>query len=88
MPTILTEKLKAGDVCPCGCASQSLPSDGSVAMPEMAGKWICPMHPDIVKDKAGQCDICGMDLVTAESLGFVATASDRAAFGYSGFGGV
>jgi len=46
-------------------------ADGSVVLPEMAGKWICPMHPDIVKDKAGTCDICGMDLVTAESLGFV-----------------
>lgn len=46
-------------------------ADGTVVLPEMAGKWICPMHPDIVKDKAGACDICGMDLVTAESLGFV-----------------
>jgi len=50
-------------------------ADGSVVLPEMAGKWICPMHPDVVKDKPGACDICGMDLVTAESLGFVAEAS-------------
>ena len=33
------------------------------------------MHPDVVKDKAGTCDICGMDLVTAESLGFATAAS-------------
>ena len=38
---------------------------------QMAGKWICPMHPDIVKDTAGTCDICGMDLVPAESPGYV-----------------
>jgi len=50
-------------------------ADGSIASPELAGKWICPMHPDVVKDKAGTCDICGMDLVTAESLGFATTAS-------------
>ncbi len=44
---------------------------GRVMAPEMAGKWICPMHPAIVKTEAGSCDICGMDLVTTESLGYV-----------------
>ena len=44
---------------------------GKVMAPEMAGKWICPMHPDIVKDAPGSCDICGMALVTTESLGYV-----------------
>lgn len=44
---------------------------GKVMAPEMAGKWICPMHPAIVKTEAGNCDICGMDLVTTESLGYV-----------------
>jgi len=44
---------------------------GMVMVPEMAGKWICPMHPDIVKSQAGTCDICGMDLVTTESLGYI-----------------
>ena len=41
---------------------------GKVMHPEMAGKWICSMHPSVVKSEAGSCDICGMDLVTAESL--------------------
>jgi Cu(I)/Ag(I) efflux system membrane fusion protein len=41
---------------------------GTVMNPEMAGKWICPMHPSIVKEQPGTCDICGMDLVTTESL--------------------
>ncbi|MHC4278233.1 MAG: efflux RND transporter periplasmic adaptor subunit [Planctomycetota bacterium] len=44
---------------------------GMAMDPEMAGKWICPMHPSVVKTEAGSCDICGMDLVTTESLGYV-----------------
>ena len=47
-------------------------AQGGLAMdPEMAGKWICPMHPAVVKTEASSCDICGMDLVTTESLGYV-----------------
>jgi membrane fusion protein, copper/silver efflux system len=26
-------------------------------------QYTCPMHPEIVRDKPGQCPICGMDLV-------------------------
>ena len=44
---------------------------GRVIDPQLADKWISPMHPEIVKDGPGQCDICGMDLVPAKSLGFV-----------------
>ncbi len=44
---------------------------GRVMDPGLAGKWISPMHPEIVKDKPGDCDICGMPLVKAEELGFV-----------------
>lgn len=44
---------------------------GRVMDAEMAGKWICPMHPDVVKEQAGTCDICEMPLVRAESLGYV-----------------
>lgn len=45
---------------------------GQVIEPSLSGKWICPMHPEIVKDGPGACDNCGMPLVTAESLGFAA----------------
>ncbi|MCA9293157.1 MAG: efflux RND transporter periplasmic adaptor subunit [Phycisphaerales bacterium] len=48
---------------------------GAVVSDELAGRLVCPMHPMIVKDGPGQCDICGMDLVTAESLGIVGDAS-------------
>ncbi|MFC1495155.1 efflux RND transporter periplasmic adaptor subunit [Thermodesulfobacteriota bacterium] len=43
---------------------------GKVMDEALAGKWICPMHPEIIKDKKGDCDICGMPLVTTESLGY------------------
>ncbi|MDT8299850.1 MAG: efflux RND transporter periplasmic adaptor subunit [Sedimentisphaerales bacterium] len=44
-------------------------AQGGAAMdPELAGQWICPMHLSVVKDQAGTCDICEMDLVPTESL--------------------
>ncbi len=50
---------------------------GRVMDPSLAGKWISPMHPEIVKDEPGKCDICGMPLVRAESLGFVTPTTDE-----------
>lgn len=44
--------------------------EGKAIAPDLIGKWICPMHPDVIKDKLGNCDICGMKLVKAESLGY------------------
>jgi Cu(I)/Ag(I) efflux system membrane fusion protein len=44
---------------------------GRVMDPDLAGKWISPMHPEIVKDGPGTCDVCGMALVKAEELGYV-----------------
>ncbi|TWU22395.1 Cation efflux system protein CusB precursor [Novipirellula galeiformis] len=52
---------------------------GRVLDASLAGKWISPMHPEIVKDEPGNCDICGMPLVRAETLGYVtAEPSDTA----------
>ncbi len=51
--------------------------EGKVMHPDLAGKWTCPMHPSIVRDQAGSCDICEMDLVTTESLGYVAAEEDE-----------
>lgn len=44
---------------------------GHVITQDLAGKWISPMHPEIIKDSPGSCDICGMKLERAEDLGFV-----------------
>jgi len=34
-----------------------------------AGKYTCPMHPQIVNNAPGTCPICGMDLVPVNSSG-------------------
>jgi Cu(I)/Ag(I) efflux system membrane fusion protein len=49
---------------------------GGVVAEDLAGKWICPMHPEVVKDRRGACDICGMDLVTADELGYVKPSAE------------
>ncbi len=36
---------------------------GRVQMAELEGKYIGPMHPEIIRDEPGKCPICGMDLV-------------------------
>ncbi|MCB1085699.1 MAG: efflux RND transporter periplasmic adaptor subunit [Verrucomicrobiae bacterium] len=56
-----------------GIVTAKVAGAGQVLDPSLAGKWISPMHPEIVKDSPGKCDICGMDLVPAEQLGYVAT---------------
>jgi len=52
-------------------AQPKMNEHGAVLSDELAGKWISPMHPTIVKDEPGSCDVCGMDLVRAETLGVV-----------------
>lgn len=54
-------------------------SGGRVLDASLAGKWISPMHPEIVKDEPGNCDVCGMPLVRAESLGYVTAEPSDAA---------
>lgn len=43
---------------------------GAIYEKDLAGKWICPMHPEIVKDDKGICDICEMDLIPTKEFGF------------------
>ncbi len=59
-------------------ARPKVAADGHVMNPGLAGKWISPMHPEIVKDEPGTCDVCGMPLVTAESLGYVNETQENA----------
>jgi Cu(I)/Ag(I) efflux system membrane fusion protein len=51
---------------------------GKVMAPELSGKWIGPMHPEVVRDEPGPCPVCGMPLVKAEDLGYE-VASDESA---------
>lgn len=45
---------------------------GQVVAPSLAGKYIGPMHPEIVSDTPGNCPICGMPLEPASELGYAA----------------
>lgn len=45
---------------------------GAAMDPELADKYICPMHPDIISDHPGPCSICGMPLVKPADLGLKA----------------
>ena len=54
-----------------GVVQSRVAQEGNVMDPNMAGKWTCPMHPSAVKTEPSDCNICGMDLVTTESLGYV-----------------
>jgi len=51
---------------------------GRILNIDLAGKWISPMHPEVVKDGPGACDVCGMPLVSAESLGYASSDAAEA----------
>ncbi|MBL4888863.1 MAG: efflux RND transporter periplasmic adaptor subunit [Candidatus Lindowbacteria bacterium] len=38
----------------------------SIDQSEQKGIWTCAMHPQVMKDKAGSCPVCGMDLYFKE----------------------
>lgn len=63
-------KLKP-DMLVHGIVESLVSANGKIMEPDLAGKWISPMHPEVVKDKPGKCDVCGMPLVRAEDLGYV-----------------
>jgi len=48
----------------------TLGDEGKIYEETLAGKWICPMHPDIIKKTQEMCDICGMDLIPTKEFGF------------------
>ncbi|QDT92665.1 efflux RND transporter periplasmic adaptor subunit [Gimesia algae] len=43
---------------------------GKVYDSELAGKWISPMHPQVIRDQPGDCPICGMKLVPTSRYGY------------------
>ncbi|MBN1346930.1 MAG: efflux RND transporter periplasmic adaptor subunit [Phycisphaerae bacterium] len=59
-------------------ARAKVAAGGKVMDPTLAGKWISPRHPEIIKDGPGTCDICGIPLVPVESLGYVSADADKA----------
>jgi Cu(I)/Ag(I) efflux system membrane fusion protein len=63
-------RLKPGDYATATIRVPAIARD-EVYDPALAGKWISPMHPQIIRNEAGKCPICGMDLVPTRDLGFV-----------------
>ncbi len=72
-----TLKLKPG-MFVRAIAKPMIAEGGRIMDAGLAGKWISPMHPEIVKDGPGSCDVCDMPLVPAESLGYVSKAKENA----------
>lgn len=64
------------DMLVSGIAAAKLTPHGRVVDPAIAERWMCPMHPEILADELEACSECGMDLVPATELGFVAGAQD------------
>lgn len=50
-----------------GGASQSEATHNHNAVAEDNQMWTCSMHPQIMQPEPGDCPICGMDLIPAES---------------------
>ena len=63
-------KLKPGMFVKAVVQSQ-VAGGGRIMDADLVGKWICPMHPEIIKETSGKCDICQMPLVQTEDLGYV-----------------
>lgn len=63
-------KLRPGDYAQ---ASIEIPigPKGSIYDQGLAGKWISPMHPQVIRDEPGDCPICGMKLVPTSRYGYV-----------------
>lgn len=59
-----------------GIVKASVYGEGRVVDTSLKGKYIGPMHPEVVKDEPGACPVCGMDLVKAEDLGYITDADD------------
>jgi Cu(I)/Ag(I) efflux system membrane fusion protein len=49
----------------------SVAGGGKIMDAKLVGKWICPMHPEVIKETSGRCNICQMPLVQTEALGYI-----------------
>ncbi|MEC8241806.1 MAG: efflux RND transporter periplasmic adaptor subunit, partial [Planctomycetota bacterium] len=69
-------KLRPGDYAE---ATITIPigPEGEIYDKDLAGKWISPMHPQIIRDQPGPCPVCGMQLVPTTRYGFAATPVDQ-----------
>ncbi|MFP4191220.1 MAG: efflux RND transporter periplasmic adaptor subunit [Candidatus Hydrogenedentota bacterium] len=57
-----------------GTVHSQVAAGGRVMAPELAGKWVSPTHPEIIRDGPGECPRSGRPLVRAEDLGYTAAS--------------
>ncbi|MCA9037217.1 MAG: efflux RND transporter periplasmic adaptor subunit, partial [Planctomycetaceae bacterium] len=62
-------KLRPGDYATARITVPTIPAD-LVYDPALAGKYISPMHPQVIRDEPGTCPLCGMDLLSTAELGY------------------
>lgn len=62
-------RLRPGDYASARIAVP-IGAQGQVYDADLAGKWISPMHPQIIRAEPGNCPICGMELVPTAQYGF------------------
>lgn len=65
-------KLRPGDYATARVYVPAVPQD-NVYDPALAGKYISPMHPQIVRSNPGTCPICDMDLIPTSQLGYASS---------------
>lgn len=66
-------KLRPGDYATARITVPALRSE-LVYDPALAGKYISPMHPQVIREEPGQCPLCGMQLVSTVQYGYAAEA--------------
>ncbi|MCC7333984.1 MAG: efflux RND transporter periplasmic adaptor subunit [Pirellulaceae bacterium] len=64
-------KLRPGDYATARITVPAIPGT-LVYDPALSGKFISPMHPQVIRDEPGKCPLCGMELVSTVQLGYAA----------------
>ncbi|MFC1764333.1 hypothetical protein ACFL6U_19950, partial [Planctomycetota bacterium] len=49
---------------------------GAVLDPNLADRWLCPLHPSVILSEPGPCSQCERTCVSAQSLGYVQVTPD------------
>ncbi len=62
-------KLRPGDYATARITVPAVSMD-SVYDPALAGKYISPMHPQVIREEPGKCPLCGRDLVPTSQIGY------------------
>jgi len=65
-------QLRPGDLAHARLEIATTPRE-QVYDPALAGKYISPMHPQVVRDEPGDCPLCDMALIPTREFGFSET---------------